>query len=65
MTSILLDVWLLQFDKQMTAEKFKVALLLWITMPLILQTAALKNVSVYFPLPKTTSKTQRMHAGGN
>jgi hypothetical protein len=63
MTSTLFDEWLLKFDKRMRAEKCNVALILDNCAAHSVNTAAVRNVSVYFLPPSTTSKTQRMGAG--
>jgi hypothetical protein len=63
MTSTLFDGWLLKFDKRMGAEKCNVALILDNCAARSVNTAAVRNVSVYFLPPKTTSKTQRMDSG--
>ena len=63
MTSTLFDEWLLKFDKRMRAEKRTVALTLDNCAAHSVNTAAVRNVSVYFLPPITTSKTQPMDAG--
>jgi hypothetical protein len=63
MTSTLFDEWLLRFDKRMGAEKCNVALILGDCAAHSVNTAAVRDVSVYFLPPNTTSKTQPMHAG--
>jgi hypothetical protein len=60
---MLFDVWLLKFDKRMRAEKCNVALILDNCAAHSVSTAAVRNVSVYFLPPNTTSKTQPMDAG--
>jgi hypothetical protein len=63
MTSTLFDEWLLKFHKRMRAEKRNVALTLDNCAAHFVNTAAVRNVSVYFLPPNTTSKTQPMDAG--
>jgi hypothetical protein len=63
MTSTLFDEWLLKFDKRMRAENCNVALILDSCAVHSVDTAAVRNVSVYFLPPNTTSKTQPMDAG--
>ena len=60
MTSTLFDEWLLKLDKRMRAEKRNVALILDYCAAHSVNTAAVRNVSVYFLPPNTTSKTQPM-----
>jgi hypothetical protein len=62
MTSTLFDEWLLKFDRRMMAEKRNVALIQNKCVNSV-NTAAVRNVSVYFLPPNTTSKTQPMDAG--
>jgi hypothetical protein len=63
MTSTLFDEWLVKFDKRMRAEKCNVALILDNRAAHSVNTAAVRNVSVYFLPPNTTSKLQPMGAG--
>jgi hypothetical protein len=63
MTSTLFEEWLLKFDKRMRAKKRNVAVTLDSCAAHSVNTAAVRNVSVYFVLPNTTSKTQPMDAG--
>jgi hypothetical protein len=63
MTSTLFDEWLLKFDKRMRTEKCNVGLILDNYAGHSVNTAAVRNVSVYFLPPNTTSKTQPMDAG--
>jgi hypothetical protein len=63
MTSTLFDEWLLKFDKRMRAEKCNVTLILDNCAAHSVNTAAVRNVSVYFLPPNTLSKTQLMDAG--
>jgi hypothetical protein len=57
MTSTLFDEWLLKFDKWMRVEKRNVALILDNSAAHSVNTASVRNVSVYFLPPNTTSKT--------
>jgi hypothetical protein len=63
MTSTSFDEWLLKFDKRMRAEKRNIALILDNCAAHSVNTAAVRNISVYFLPPNTTSKTQPMDAG--
>jgi hypothetical protein len=63
MTSTLFDQCLLKFDTCMRAEKHDVTLILDNCAAHSVNTAAVRNVSVYFLPPNTTSKTQLMDAG--
>jgi hypothetical protein len=63
MTSTFFDEWLLQFDKLMRANKCNVALILGNCAAHSINTAAVRNVSVYFMPPNTMSKTQPMDTG--
>jgi hypothetical protein len=61
--STLSDGWLLKFDKHLRAEKYNVALIVDNCAAHSVNTAAVRNVSVYFLPPNTTSKTQPTDAG--
>jgi hypothetical protein len=63
MTSTLFGKWLLKFYKQMRAEKCNIVVILDNCATHSLNTAALRNVSVYFLLPNTKSETQLMDTG--
>jgi hypothetical protein len=63
MTSTLFYEWLLKFNKRMRAEKCNVAFILDNCAAHSVNTAAVRNVSVYFLPPNATSKTQPMDAG--
>jgi hypothetical protein len=63
MTSISCDRWLLEFGKQIRAEKHNITLIWDNCATHFVNTADLKNVSVYFLPPNTTFKTQLMDAG--
>jgi hypothetical protein len=63
MTSTLFDEWLLKFDKHMRSETCNFAVILDNCADHSLNTAAVRNISVYFLPPNTTSKTRPMDAG--
>jgi hypothetical protein len=63
MTSTLFDEWLLKFDTHTRAENSNIALILDNCAAHSVYTAAVGNISVYFLLPNTKSKTQSMDAG--
>ena len=63
MTSMLFDEWLLRFAKRMRAKKRNVALILDKCASHSVNTAAVRNVSLCFLMPNTTSKTQPTDAG--
>jgi hypothetical protein len=65
MSCTLFDEWLLKFDKRMRAEKHNVAIILGNCAADSVNRAAVRNVSVYFLPPNTTSKTQPMVRWGN
>jgi hypothetical protein len=62
-STTLFDEWLIKIDKRIKAEKCNVALILGNCAAHSVNTAAVRNLSVYFLPPKTTSKTQPMDAG--
>jgi hypothetical protein len=62
-TSTLLDEWLLKFDKRMRAKKRNVTLILDNCAAHSLNTAAVRNVSVYFLPPNTCLKLNRWMLG--